>query len=338
MKSKYFLFFIITILFSLISCGKTNSDTVSFEAMDTFMTIRSFGKNAKEANQQVKQRVEEIEKLLSATDSESEVYKINHRTENTVKVQPELKNLILYSIDGAEKSHGHFNPVLYPVTKAWGFTAKNYTVPDDDEISRLLKLTDYTQISFSDSGDSVILPAGMMFDFGALGKGYAGDQIIALLKVQGISSAILDLGGNVQALGTKSDGSDWIVGLKNPWGGEVPVALSIQNCAVITSGGYERYFTGDDGNKYIHIFDGKTGKPVNNNLVSSTIITESGLYGDYLSTTTFILGKEQTIAFWRQYRDFDFILMLEDHSICYSAGLKNKIRILGDFSKIEVVE
>lgn len=334
MKFKFLLPFLAVLI--LVSCGETRTDVISFEAMDTFMTIRSFGKNANQVNQLAKQRVEEIEQLLSTTRQESALYQINSRTNNTVKIEPELNQLLHFAIDGAKKSKGRFNPALYPVTKAWGFTTKNYTVPEDSSITQLLQLTDFTQISFSE--DSISMPQGMMLDFGAIGKGYAGDQIINLLKNQGIKSALLDLGGNIQALGTKVDGSDWIIGLKNPWGGNVPVALKIQDCAVITSGGYERFFTGDDGKQYIHIFDGTTGKPVNNKMVSATIVSSTGLYGDYLSTTTFILGKDEAINFWRKYKDFGFIFMMEDKSLCYSADLKDKISILGDFSSVEIIE
>lgn len=326
--------FLCSILF-LTSC-KEKSDTISFEAMDTFMTIRANGKNAKKANLQVQARVENLENLLSVTKENCAVYKINHRKENSVQVEKTISDLITFAVDGANKSNGHFNPVLYPITSAWGFTTKKYTVPEESAIEELMKLTDYKKILLADG--TLTLPEGMMFDFGAIGKGFAGDEIIKILKNNGVESAVLDLGGNVQILGGKPDGSNWTVGLKNPWGGDVPIALKLKDCAVITSGGYERYFTGDDGNQYIHIFDGQTGKPVENNVVSSTIVTEKGIYGDYLSTTTFILGKEETVAFWKKYSDFDFIMMFDDHSLCYSEGLKDRILILGDFTSVEMIE
>ena len=167
----------------------------------------------------------------------------------------------------------------------------------------------------------------MQLDFGALGKGYAGDRTVQFLKDKGITSALLDFGGNIQALGTKPDGSLWTIGIKNPWNDEsnssVICSLKISDKAVVTSGGYERFFIGTDGKKYIHIFDSKTGCPVQSDLESVSIVCPSGLYADALSTSLFVMGKNQAIAFWKQHQDFDFILLTKDKEMLYSEGLKN---------------
>lgn len=324
----------------LISCNsaKAKANTKSLEAMDTFMTIRSFGKKGELANEKAAQRIKEIENLISTTREASEVSALNSANGSAVKVSDDTFKLVKFTKQGAERSGGAFNPVLYPVTKAWGFTTKNYTVPAADTIADLLRSTDYSKILINDAEKTVQIPASMKFDFGAVGKGFTGDEVLSLLKSMGIKSALLDLGGNVQVLGKKPDGSPWVIGLKNPWGGEVPVAVYLEDCAMITSGGYERYFTADDGKSYIHIIDGKTGYPVENELVSATIVTKSGLYGDYLSTTLFVLGKEKAIEFWRKNPDFDFILMLEDQSLVYTKGLEGKISVFAQFSSVEVVE
>lgn len=324
----------------LISCNsaKAKANTKSLEAMDTFMTIRSFGKKGELANEKAAQRIKEIENLISTTREASEVSALNSANGSAVKVSDDTLKLVKFTKQGAERSGGAFNPVLYPVTKAWGFTTKNYTVPAADTIADLLRSTDYSKILINDAEKTVQIPADMKFDFGAVGKGFTGDEVLSLLKSMGIKSALLDLGGNVQVLGKKPDGSPWVIGLKNPWGGEVPVAVYLEDCAMITSGGYERYFTADNGKSYIHIIDGKTGYPVENELVSATIVTKSGLYGDYLSTTLFVLGKEKAIEFWRKNPDFDFILMLEDQSLVYTKGLEGKISVFAQFSSVEVVE
>ena len=154
----------------------------------------------------------------------------------------------------------------------------------------------------------------------------------------GVKSAILDLGGNVQTIGSKPDGTAWQVGLQNPWGEGAVAALKIKNEAMITSGGYVRYFTGDDGKKYIHIMNGITGRPVENDIVSSTIVTETGTYADGLSTATYVLGKEKSIELWKKHKNFEMILLSPDKSICYTKGLEGKIDLLFDFTSVEVIK
>lgn len=334
---KTSLIFAMAISLSACDSAKSKANTKSLEAMDTYMTIRSFGKNGELANEKAAQRIKEIENLISTTRAESEVSRLNNAGGQTLQVSDDTLRLVKFTKQGAEKSGGAFNPVLYPVTKAWGFTTKNYTVPSAAAIADLLTKTDYSKITIDEKEKTVQVPADMKFDFGAVGKGFTGDEVLSIFKSMGIKSALLDLGGNVQVLGKKVDGSPWVIGLKNPWGGEVPVAVYLDDCAMITSGGYERYFTADDGKSYIHIIDGNTGYPVENELVSATIVTKSGLYGDYLSTTLFVLGKDKAIEFWRQNKDFDFILMTEDQSLIYTKGLEGRISVFAQFNNVEVV-
>ncbi len=347
--SKITFFSLFISFFFLTSCKlpSSKSNTKTFEAMDTFMTIRSFGRKSEIANEKAFERIQQIEKLISTTIPNSEVSILNNANGKKISVSDETLKLVKFTKKGAELSNGAFNPVLYPVTKAWGFTTKNYTVPSEIQINELLKQTDYTKIQIDEEKSEITIPQNMKFDFGAVGKGFAGDEIISIYQKMGIKSALIDLGGNVQVLGTKTDGSPWVIGLKNPWGGEVPLAVYLENCAMITSGGYERYFTADDGENYIHIIDGKTGYPVQNEVVSVTIVCNSGLYADYLSTTLFVLGKDKAIDFWRTWSKnaeitsephFDFILMTNDHSLYYTKGLESKISIFAEFNDVYVME
>lgn len=327
---------LITLLLPIVfsACSKSNAEY--FESMDTFMKVQCYGKNSKQANDLAQKRIQELETLISVTKPESDIYKINNATEYPVTVSPETINVIKEELKVAKMSDGALNPVLYPITKAWGFTTKQYRVPSDEEIEELKKLTDYNNVKIS--GNKITVNPGMMFDLGAVGKGFAGDEAIKILKENGISSAILDLGGNVQTIGSKPDGSAWQVGIQNPWGTGAVASVSIKDSAVITSGGYVRYFVGDDGKKYIHIMDGSTGRPVENDIISSTIVAKTGTYGDALSTATFVLGKEKSCAMWKKYKNFEMILLLNDHSICYTKGLEGKIELTEQFEKIEVIK
>ena len=321
------------------SCSQ-KMESASFTAMNTYMTVKSYGKNAKAANLKVQKEIERLEGILSTTIESSDVYTMNSKTgldfaESTV--QPETAFLIKESQRFYEITGGAFNPALYPVIREWGFTTGEYKVPEAGRIRELLELTDFSEVKID--GDTVSYPYGLQLDFGAIGKGYAGDTATEILRDAGVKSALLDFGGNIQVIGTKPDGSDWTVGIKNPWGGEPVAAVKLRDACMITSGGYERFFTGDDGKKYIHIFDGKTGRPVENELESVTIICDKGIYGDALSTSLFVMGLDKAIEFWQQReRDFDFVLITKKRGLIYTKPLSDSISLLFDFNSIQVIE
>ena len=340
------LFFVLTLSFLFSSCSaKKTENILSFNAMDTFMTVRSFGRNSKKANLEVKNRILQIEKQISSEDENSALWKINHSEKFPVKMSADLKQIAVFSEEMAVKTNGAFNPCLYPLKEAWGFVSKNYRVPSKTELENLLPLFDWTKIKFP-SNDEIFLDKNMMLDFGASGKGYAGDEAIKILKSYGIESAVLDLGGNIQLVGAKtlSGGkkTDWNVGIKNPLKkNDVAILLKIQDMAVVTSGGYERFFETENGEKYIHIFDGKTGLPVQNEILSVTVVAQSGLYADCLSTALFVMGKEKSVEFWKNLpeteQNFDFIILCSDGSLCFTSGLEGKLFPLEEFSSKEVI-
>ena len=328
---------------ALASCSRTGAakaEVNSFTAMNTYMTVKAYGKGAAAANLLVQREVERVEKIISTTIEGSDVYRINSKIGLDIAetfVQPETAFLIKESQKFYKMTDGAFNPALFLVIREWGFTTGNYKVPEDGTVRELLALTDFSEVKID--GDCVYHPYGLQLDFGAIGKGYAGDKAIEILRAAGVSSALLDFGGNIQVLGSKPDGSDWTVGIKNPWGGDPVAAVKLRDACMITSGGYERFFTGEDGKKYIHIFDGKTGRPVDNELESVTIICREGLYGDALSTALFVMGLEKAVTFWQNSaRDFDFVIITKDKRLVYSAPLEKSITLLFDFNFVEVVE
>lgn len=319
---------------AFVSCG-IKSDVRSFEAMNTFMTVRSFGKNSVAANSLIQNRMESYERMLSVTNDGSLLFRLNENPEEGIVVDGEIFKLVDFALCMAEKTSGALNPVLYPVTKAWGFTSEKYRVPEEKEISALLEMVDYRKVNVSVTSDSEIndgfrirMDKGMMMDLGAVAKGFAGDRAVEILSENGITSALLDLGGNIQALGGKPDGTPWSVGIKNPWGGEPVCGIRIKDCAVVTSGGYERFFTDEKGKRYIHIFDSRTGYPVENDIASVSVISSSGLYADSLSTSLFVMGFEKAVSFWKSSGDFDFVIIKNSKEIFYTEGLKDKIFLM----------
>lgn len=326
------IFFCAIAALSIISCARTESQY--FESMNTFMKVQCYGKHSAEAVSAAQKRITELETLLSVTKPESDIYRLNNAPSYPVSVSEETAHLISFSLDIAEKTGGAFNPCLYPVTSLWGFTQKNFRVPSAQEIASALPLTDFRRVKVS--GTSLSAEKGMMLDMGAVGKGFAGDEAIKIMRKQGIRSALLDLGGNIQTIGGKPDGSPWSIGIKNPFGAEPLGTVSARDEAVITSGGYERYFTGDDGRRYIHIFDGRTGFPVANEVVSATAVAGSGVLCDALSTSLFVMGAEKAAGFWRENPGFEFIIVIADKKLFLSGGLEARFTLNPDCADIEI--
>lgn len=323
------------------SLSNSQKSIENITAMDTFMTIQSYGdkKNAEIANQKAKEELLRIEKLLSVTDIESEIFRINHHQNEWQNVNQTTWEVLLEAKQMAQLTQGSFNPCLYPILSAWGFTTGSFSIPENDTIQYLLQFTDFEKIEFKDSY-KIFIPQNMMIDLGGIAKGFTGDKIIQILKENGIESALLDLGGNIQTLGTKPDGTKWNIGIKNPLTGEVAAGIKVENMAVITSGGYERFFTASDGKKYIHIIDSKTGFPVDNEIASVTIVAESGTYADALSTALFVMGTEQAFSFWKKcksehqntHQNFEMLIFTKNKQTFVTKGLEDKVDFIdGDF-------
>ena len=291
-------------------------NSISFFAMDTYMNIRAWGADD-DTLKEAEELVTGLESRLSTTDAGSEISALN--STGSAELSGDTAELLARALEFCGSCDGCLDISVYPVVRAWGFTTGEYRVPSDDEIDALLEKVDWTAVKLNDRQASV--PEGAQIDLGSIAKGYTGDRIVELLRSDGVTSAILDLGGNVQVLGAKPDGSDWHIAIQDPEGNGIAGVLSAVNKAVITSGGYERYFIGDDGELYWHIMEPATGRPAKSGLISTTIIGESGARCDALSTALFVMGEERAIEYWREHRDFEMVLIREDGAMLISPGL-----------------
>ncbi len=297
-------------------------------AMDTYMFLKAYGDSADTALGIAAERILSLEETFSVTSETSDTWAVNHADGSPVTVSEDTLTLLQTAQDIGAKTDGALDVTLYPVLSAWGFTKETQQVPDAETLAEALELVDFRKITLE--GNTVQLPAGMQLDFGALAKGYTGDCVTEILRENGVASALVNLGGNVQALGTKPDGSFWKVGVQDPFAPSEQVCiLEIADEAVITSGNYERYFTGEDGQNYWHILDTKDGCPADNGLVSVTIVGECGLLCDALSTALFVLGTEGAIDYWRSEGGFEMILITDDAQLYYTEGLADAIQLTG---------
>lgn len=308
--------------------------TKDWFAMDTFIRVTAYGENARNAIEEVQDEIFRLEDMWSVTDEKSELNKLNHGGSNAVS--SDTAELISFALDIAEKSGGALDPTIYPVLSAWGFTTDNKRVPSEDELSRLLELVDYRAVKVSDN--TVTLKPGMMLDLGAVAKGAASDAAAEILRKNGVTSALLDLGGNIMTIGTKPDGKDWRIGVKDPAGeGNIGV-LELRDCAAVSSGLYERYFIGEDGTLYGHIIDPESGYPVSNELLSSTIISPEGKLCDALSTAVFVLGTEGAERLWREMGGFDMILITKDNEVIITEGLEGRFTLTDKSPVLKVIK
>lgn len=306
----------------------------SFFAMDTYMTFTAYGMDAEAAVLAAEDKIRELEALWSVTDENSDIYAVNHSAGQTVTIDQKTAELVSFALDMAEKTNGVLEPTIYPVLTAWGFTTGENRIPTEIELAGLLDKVGYEKVKLNEN--QIQTEPGSMIDMGAVGKGYAGDEAAQVLRERGITAALLDIGGNIQAIGTKPDGSDWRVGLKDPFSGNVLGIFQISDMAVVTSGNYERFFVGDDGKTYGHIVDPATGRPVENGIASVSIIASEGKLCDALSTALFVMGLEQAKEYWRQHKDYEMILIMEDGNIYLTEGIRDSFSLNSDYKDMNI--
>lgn len=315
----------VVLLLSCAACG-SQENTVSeasagLFAMDTYLNLTAYGQNAEAALEQAQNRIQELESLWSVTDEHSEIYAANHSGGTAVAVSGDTANLVRYALDMARQTNGALEPTLYPVLTAWGFTTDSFQIPAREELDRLLEEVDYTRISLEDT--ALTVPDGMQLDLGAVGKGYAADEAAAVLREDGVESALLDFGGNILTVGAKPDGSPWRVGVRDPDGEGNLGVLELTDQGVSVSGGYEKYFIGEDGARYWHILDPATGAPARSGLVQTAVVGDESKRCDALSTALFVMGLDRAVRYWREHRDFEMILLAEDRTVYVTEGLSD---------------
>ena len=304
-------------------------------AMDTYMTLTAYGEHAQEAVDKAAERVEALDALLSTGNENSEIYQLNQNGEATLS--EEGGYLVERALELYKKTEGAFDIAIDPVMQAWGFPTQDYHVPDDDTLKEKLALADASKVNYDKDTRKIFFDQdGMEIDLGGIAKGYTSSQIMQIYQDCGVTSGLVNLGGNVQALGCKTDGSKWRVAIQSPDDTEEYLGiLEIEDQAVITSGGYERYFE-KDGVTYHHIIDPAIGYPADSGLISVTIVSDDGTLADGLSTSLFIMGEEKAAQFWRENSDeFEAIMETSDGKLYVTEGIADSLTTDMDVTVIE---
>lgn len=300
---------------ALCSCAKTEYKKSIF-AMDTVMDLTVYGEN-EDALLSAEAEIKRIDALLDRGNESSEIYQINNK--KTAEVSSETAELIKTAVGISEKTDGAFDITTASVTDLWGFYGGNFRVPTDSELKTALYSVGYEKIQLD--GRNITIPENSSIDLGGIGKGYASDRVMEVLKNNGAKSAVISLGGNVRTLGKKPNGQEWKIGITDPMDkSQLLGTVSVCDSAVVTSGGYQRYFEAD-GVTYHHIIDPETGKCAQSGLASVTIIAKSGTVADGLSTALFVMGLDKAAEFWREDGSFEAVFVDDGGDIYVTAGI-----------------
>jgi thiamine biosynthesis lipoprotein len=303
--------------------------------LGTVVTISSYDAAIRQLFDDAFALVADIDARMSVNRQDNEIAEINRGGETPVAVSEDTYGLIRQALEYSELSGGAFDISVGPVMELWKSGGEFSVRPAASDIESRLPLIDYRRIILDEAGVRLDAP-GMKIDLGGVAKGYACDKTLDYLKGQNISSALLDFGGNIYAHGVKPDGSEWKVGIRSPMIGEndVVCALSARDKAVVTSGGYERYFE-EDGTVYHHILDTKTGYPAESGLLSVTIVDPSSTRADALSTACFVLGLDAGGALLESLPESEGIFITDGNKIYTTPGLTAAVTLADSRFELE---
>lgn len=310
------------ILFSIPGCQKSNQPvTYTDYYFNTVISLTFYSANDCALAEECFALCEKYENLLSRTVEGSDIWRINHSNGEPVSVSTDTYDLLEQALYYCELTDGKIDITVAPLMDLWNFTeAADETVPPSpEEINVLLEHVNYRLVELGENNTVTLKDAESSIDLGFIAKGFIADQIKEHLVSQGVSSALINLGGNVCTIGNKPDGTAYTVGIQQPFApaGTTSDVVQITDSSVVTSGTYERYFTYENI-VYHHILDATTGYPVANGLTGVTIICDSSTTADALSTTCFVLGPEDALEYIQTLDNAECILINDSGQILYS--------------------
>lgn len=323
------------IIIGIIAClsGCIGQQRVYYETcllMDTIAEIKIVGGKKKEAKKAIAaafNRMKEIEKITNFRDPKSELSKINQQTDKSpVDISYEMCEILKESLKYSKITDGAFDISIGSLSKLWDFGSATAPPPRIKIIDNAL-LVGYEDIKFDINKKQVLFgKKGMKIDLDSVNKGYAVEEAAKVLTDAGYHNFLINLDGNIKAMGTNPWGFQWKVGIKHPRSNDnILTTLKLQDMAVATSGDYEHYFI-SAGQKYHHILDPQSGYPVSNGCVSVTIITPSAFVADILSTAVFVLGQKAGMDIIEDLEQVEGIIVT-DKDVLVSSGLSEKIHV-----------
>ena len=319
-------------LLPMTGCGETRMFQSQVFAMDSVMTLTAYGNNGQAGLNAAESIIVSMDAMLDPEVETSTTYAINHAQGTNVVVSGQIAKMLNTAKIVYDQSGGALDLSLYPLIKRWGFVDGKYYVPTDEELMEDLSRLCFDQLvltSFPSSGTyAVCIPSYGEISFAAVAKGCAAENAINAMRQAGVTSGIISLSGNVQTLGNKPDGTEWNVAIQDPNSPSSYLGVvNVGETAIVTSGAYQRNFTNLRGKVYHHLLNPVSGVPINNTLLSVTIICEDGTMADALSTAMYVMGESKALSYWRTYGGFDMILVNKDNKIICTKGLIEKFTL-----------
>ena len=276
---------------------------------------------------------------MSAFKEKSDISKINSKAGvNPQAVSKDTYFVVKNAVEYSQILEGTFDPTIRPLVKLWNIGNDKETIPKKAKIEEALKLVNYNDVILDESNCTIMLKNKYQaLDVGGIAKGFAADEVRDIFHKHKVKSALIDLGGNIFALGSKDDGTPWRVGIQNPFEsrGDFIGILNVKDKSIVTSGNYERYFM-KDGQRFHHIIDPKTGYPSQSKIISATIISDNSIDGDGLSTGVYILGIHKALKIIEAIKGIDAIFITEDKRVYTTSGIDKNIFVLtnDEFSSV----
>lgn len=342
LKKLSILLSLLIISLNISGCTKNaaNSNNPMTETeffMGTIIKVSLYDKKSEDVMNKVFDRIREIESEVSINKEGTELDKVNAAAgKEAVKVKEDTFTIVKEGLEYSKKTKGTFDITVGPIVKLWSIGLPEAKVPTQEEINEKLKFVGYKDLEINDKDKSIFLKRpGMIIDLGGIAKGYAADAVSEVLKKEGVESAIIDLGGNVFAIGSKPGGDPWRIGVQNPFDsrGQIVGSIAVTNKSVVTSGIYERFIE-ENGKKYHHILNPFTGYPYENEIAGITIISDKSIDGDALSTSVFSKGLKGGMDFLEKIQGIDTIFITKDKEVYITSGLKNNFTITNNEFKL----
>lgn len=291
-ETRAFVCFIIVFCVALTGCAKNEAPALSETRvlLDTFCTLTIYGSADDAMLEEAFELCARYEELLSISLEGSDVRRVNHAGGDAAQVDPGTAELLRAGLGFGEYSGGLFDVTVGRLSSLWDFSG-DPRVPSGSELAAALATVGFDRVEVN--GNTVRLAdPGAWIDLGGIAKGYIADRLADFLAERGVVGAVIDLGGDVALVGAKPDGSQWAIGIREPFGGpgELLGVVGTGEAAIVTSGVYERMFI-EGGERYHHILDPATGMPVSTDIVSATVLAESAVAGDALSTIAVLAGS-----------------------------------------------
>lgn len=326
-KSLIAIILCAVIVFGIVSydfiSGRSSCEKTSV-AMGTVVTVKLFGFGAKNDLDKIETEINGLENsVLSWRKEGSDVYRINKGSGTQVSVSPDTVKIIGQCIDISDDCGGVFDITIGNVTKLWDFGGNNQRLPSDDEIKTALGSVGYKNVSIS--GNAVQIKKGQSLDLGAVGKGFVCDKIKELLDKGRTKSAVVSVGGSLLIYGNRT----FSIGIVNPDNDKQSMGtLKLKDTCVSTSGNYEKYFE-QDGKRYHHILNATTGYPATSEFKSVTVVCESGLISDALSTVCYIAGYRKSVEILKKF-DAEAVFIFNNNAVRVTDGLSGKFTVTDD--------